>query len=483
MGRLQTTRKALLEKKINYKELYSDLIGTIKSRNSKINAYLEIFEDEMVKKAAELDSKSADFKKSPLLGLPIAIKDMIPIRDHRLGASSKILEGYVAPRSATVTEKLEAAGAIFTGRVNCDEFAMGSSNENTHYGPVLNPLDLKRTAGGSSGGSAASVAAELCVGSLGTDTGGSIRLPAGFCGIVGIKPTYGRVSRSGVIAFASSLDQVGPFGDDVADAAEILQIIAGRDQRDATSMPVKVDDYVAAAARGSLKGLKVGLPKEYFLKEGVDPDVLKTTAETVDLLKREGAIVREVSIPHTKFGIAVYYLVATAEASSNLSRYDGIRYGRRAEKFSSLKDLMMQSRSEGFGAEVKRRIMLGTFALSSGYYDAYYSKAQFVRSRLQQEFLAALKEVDVLFTPVAPSTAFKIGEKTDDPLAMYLSDIFTVSINLAGVPAIALPIGNDSKGLPIGGQFIGAPFAEAKMIEAAAGLEKACAFKKGKLAC
>jgi aspartyl-tRNA(Asn)/glutamyl-tRNA(Gln) amidotransferase subunit A len=408
---------------------------------------------------------------------------MISIRNHRLGASSKILEGYIAPRSATVVEKLESAGAIFTGRANCDEFAMGSSNENTSYGPVLNPLDLSRTAGGSSGGSAASVAAELCVGSLGTDTGGSIRLPAGFCGIVGLKPTYGRVSRSGVIAFASSLDQVGPFGDDVADTAEIFQIIAGRDQRDSTSVPVKIDDYIGAANRGQLKGLKVGLPKEYFSKEGVAADVYKKTMEAVELLKREGALVREVSIPHTQFGIAVYYVVATAEASSNLSRYDGVRYGRRAENFSSLKDLMMKSRSEGFGAEVKRRIMLGTFALSSGYYDAYYSKAQFVRSLIQQEFLSALKEVDVLFTPVAPSTAFKIGEKTADPLQMYLSDIFTVSINLAGVPAIAFPIGHDSNGMPVSGQFIGAPFAEAKIIEAAAGFEKAIAFKKAKLAC
>lgn len=321
---------------------------------------------------------------------------------------------------------------------------MGSSNENTPFGPVLNPLSLERTAGGSSGGSAAAVAGELCVGSLGTDTGGSIRLPAGFCGIVGIKPTYGRVSRSGVIAFASSLDQVGPFGDDVADAAEILQIISGRDQRDSTSMPVPVADYSAAAKSGSLKGLKVGLPKEYFISDGVEPEVYKKTQEAVELLKREGALVSEVSIPHTKYGIAVYYVVATAEASSNLSRYDGIRYGRRAEKYNSLKDLIMQTRSEGFGAQVSP-IMLGTFALSSGYYDAFYSKAQFVRSKLQQEFLAALKDVDVLFTPVAPSTAFKIGEKTSDPLQMYLSDIFTVSINLAGVPAIALPMDQTPK--------------------------------------
>ncbi|MBN8555218.1 MAG: Asp-tRNA(Asn)/Glu-tRNA(Gln) amidotransferase subunit GatA [Deltaproteobacteria bacterium] len=481
MGRLSQLRDDLKNKKIRLTEVYDDLIVKIKTRNPQVNAYLEVFEEEMRARTKILETEASE--AAPLAGLPIGIKDMISMKNHVVSASSKILEGYRAPRSATVTEKLKKAGAIFTGRLNCDEFAMGSSNENTSFGAVKNPVDLARTAGGSSGGSAAAVAAELCVGSLGTDTGGSIRLPAAFCGIVGMKPTYGRVSRSGVIAFASSLDQVGPFADDALDCAEILQVIAGRDARDSTTMPVPVENYVAAAKNGSLKGLKIGLPKEYFISEGVSPEIVKQTQAAIEVFKKEGATIKEVSIPHTEYGIAVYYLVATAEAASNLSRYDGIRYGKRAKDFASMKDLIIKTRSEGFGAEVKRRIMLGTFSLSSGYYDAYYSKAQYVRSKIQNEFLNALKEVDVLFAPVTTSTAFKIGEKVNDPLAMYLSDIFTVSINLAGVPAIAFPIGHDSKGLPIGGQFIGGPFQEAKLLAATAGFEKAHPITKAKLAC
>jgi aspartyl-tRNA(Asn)/glutamyl-tRNA(Gln) amidotransferase subunit A len=481
MGRLSKLRDDLKSKKIKLSEVYDDLISKIQSRNSKLNAHLEIFEDEMRAKAKSLETRLD--AAGPLAGLPIGIKDMISMKDHFVTASSKILQGYRAPRSATVTEKLEKAGAIFTGRLNCDEFAMGSSNENTSFGAVKNPVDLARTAGGSSGGSAAAVAAELCVGSLGTDTGGSIRLPAAFCGVVGLKPTYGRVSRSGVIAFASSLDQVGPFADDAIDCAELLQIIAGRDSRDSTSMPVPVENYVSAVKSGSLKGLKIGLPKEYFISEGVDSEIVKSTQAAIEVFKKEGATIKEVSIPHTGYGIAVYYLVATAEAASNLARYDGIRYGTRAKNFSSMKDLIVKTRSEGFGAEVKRRIMLGTFSLSSGYFDAYYSKAQFVRSKIQNEFLTALKEVDVLFAPVTTSTAFKIGEKVNDPLAMYLSDIFTVSINLAGVPAIAFPIGHGSKGLPIGGQFIGGPFQEAKILAATGAYERAHPISKAKLQC
>jgi len=476
MGRLVDLKKAYADKKTSPRETLLDLFKRIEKLNPKLNAYLEIFKEEALK-------ASDNPRAGSLSGIPIGIKDMISIEGHELNASSKILKGYRAPRSATVTEKLANAGAIFTGRLNCDEFAMGSSNENTSFGPVLNPNDLSRTAGGSSGGSAAAVRADLCVGSLGTDTGGSIRLPAAFCGTVGLKPTYGRVSRSGVIAFASSLDQVGPLADDAQDTAEIFQVIAGRDERDATTLPVATGDYVGAAKIGNLKGLKVGLPKEYFVKGGLSPDIEKLTQQSIEALKKEGAVFSEVSLPHTDYGIAVYYLVATAEAASNLSRYDGIRYGKRAKDFKSMKDLIVKTRSEGFGAEVKRRIMLGTFALSSGYFDAYYSKAQFVRSKIQQEFLDAFQKVDVIFAPVSPTTAFKIGEKSSDPLQMYLCDIYTVCVNLAGLPALSFPIGDDAKGLPVGAQFIGAPFAEETLFSALAGFEKAAPYKRRSLEC
>ncbi len=480
MGRLAQLRESFRTRKIGYKEYYEKQLPLIRERNKKTNSLLEIFEDDITAQAKLWDDKKSDL---PLAGLSIAIKDMISIKGKLVTAGSKMLAGYRAQRSATVIEKLEKAGALFIGRAGCDEFAMGSSNENTSFGVVRNPINLTRTAGGSSGGSAAVVASEMAVGSLGTDTGGSIRLPAAFCGITGIKPTYGRVSRSGVIAFASSLDQVGPFGDDALDCAEILQVIAGRDERDATSMPVAVDLYSDSVKKGSLKGLKIGLPKEYFSMGGIEPDIQKANEQALEIFKREGAILKEVSLPHTEYGIAVYYLVATAEAASNLARYDGIRYGHRASSYSSLKDLIIKSRSEGFGDEVKRRIMLGTFALSSGYYDAFYSKAQFVRSILQKEFLSALSEVDVIFAPVSPCTAFELGSKVSDPLQMYLLDIFTVSCNLAGNPAIAFPIGNDSKNLPIGAQFIGGPYQEAKLFAALGAYERAAPYKKGALQC
>lgn len=475
MGRLTQLKSEFEKKKLSPKEYYGDLLKRIQALNPKLNAYLEVFED---------DFRSVSFDASkPLSALPIGIKDMISIEGKNLSASSLILKGYKAPRSASVTEKLANAGAFFTGRLNCDEFAMGSSNENTSFGPVRNPFDLARTSGGSSGGSAAAVAAELCVGSLGTDTGGSIRLPAAFCGIVGLKPTYGRVSRSGVIAFASSLDQVGPFADDALDCAEIFQVIAGRDGRDSTSAPAPVGNPVEAVSKGSLKGKKIGLPREYFSGDGMDQDIRKATENILNVFKKEGAELVEISLPHTPYGIAVYYVVATAEASSNLSRYDGIRYGQRASSYTSMRDLIVKSRSEGFGSEVKRRIMLGTFCLSSGYYDAYYSKAQFVRSKIQNEFLEAFKKVDVIYAPVSPTPPFKIGERVSDPLQMYLSDIFTVSVNLAGLPAIAFPIGSTSSGLPIGAQFIGGPYEECKLFECVGAFEKAHPISKGKLAC
>ncbi len=478
MGRLAEIQKKLSQKKMSLKEFYQDFIPKIKNRNLKTNAFIEIFEDELEQQA----NREQEYR-GRLDGLPIGIKDIISIKNRKLTAASKILTGYQAVRSATVIEKLEEQGASFCGRTNCDEFAMGSSNENSAFGPVRNPLRLDRTAGGSSGGSAAAVAAEMCLASLGTDTGGSIRLPAAFCGITGLKPTYGRVSRSGVIAFASSLDQVGPMADDSLDCAILLQAIAGRDSRDATSLNLPLEDYVSATQTRRLKGLKIGLPKEYFQIQGLDPDIEKQTQSAIKNLQSAGAEIKEISLPHTPYGIAAYYLIATAEASSNLARYDGIRFGRRAEKFESLKELMINTRSEGFGAEVKRRIMLGSFSLSAGYYDAYYAKAQFVRSKIQKEFLESFREIDLIFSPASPSLAFKIGEQVNDPLSMYLMDIFTVSVNLAGLPAIAFPIGLSQNGLPIGAQFIGRPFSEAQLLSATASFEEAFPSEKGGLQC
>lgn len=481
MGRLAQLKDDLKNKRISHTEYYQDLFKKIGERNPKINAYIENFEDDCLAKAKELDSSPASEKS--LSGLPIGIKEIISIKGKELTAASNILKGYRPPRSSTVVERLENDGALFVGRCNCDEFAMGSSNENSAFGSVKNPIQLDRTAGGSSGGSAAVVRAELAVGSLGTDTGGSIRLPASFCGITGLRPTYGRVSRSGVIAFASSLDQVGPMADDAEDCALILQSIAGEDPRDATSMPVPVPNYLEEMNKFSWKGKTVGLPKEFFETEGIQKEVRTATDHIVETLKREGAEFKEVQLPHSPLGIAVYYIVATAEASSNLARYDGIRYGHRAKNFESLKDLIAQSRAEGFGEEVKRRIMLGTFCLSSGYFDAYYSKAQFVRSKLQLEFMECFKTCDFVLAPNSPTTAFKLGEKTDDPLQMYLNDIFTVPVNLAGLPGISFPVANDSLGLPIGAQLISGPFQEQKLLGAVQAFEKLSPYSRGGLQC
>lgn len=480
MGRLAELRSNFDSKNIGHEEFYKSFFETCYSRNEKLAAYLELFETRALAQAKELDKQPGD---QPLAGLPIAIKDMISIKGELTTASSKMLEGFRAPRSATVVEKLEKQAAIFPGRTSCDEFAMGSSNENTPFGPVRNPLNLDCSPGGSSGGSAAAVAAEICVGALGTDTGGSIRLPASFCGIVGLRPTYGRVSRSGVIAFASSLDQVGPMADDALDTAYILEAIAGRDPRDATSMNIPVGHYVQAAQSPLLKGKKIGLPKEYFEAEGLSEDVKRLLQESIEVMKSEGAEFVDISLPHSKYGIAVYYLVATAEAASNLARYDGVRYGHRAENQKSVRDLIRMSRSEGFGPEVKRRIMLGSFSLSAGYYDAYYAKAQFVRSKIQNEFLEAFDQCDLIFGPCSNGAAFKIGEKAHDPLSMYLTDVFTVPINLAGVPAISFPIGNDRDGLPLGAQLIAAPFKEEELLSSLAAFERARPFKKGALQC
>jgi aspartyl-tRNA(Asn)/glutamyl-tRNA(Gln) amidotransferase subunit A len=400
----------------------------------------------------------------------VGVKDIICTAGIRTTAGSRILERFVPAYDATVTARLRRAGAVIVGKLNCDEFAMGSSTENSALGTTRNPWDGNRVPGGSSGGSGAAVAALECHASLGTDTGGSIRLPAAFCGVVGVKPTYGRVSRYGVIAYASSLDQVGPLARDVADAAVVLEAIAGHDPADSTASPRPVPAYLTEL-EGGVRGLRLGLPKEYFV-EGMQPEVEAAVRDAVQTLERLGATVEPVSLPHTEYAIATYYLVATAEASSNLARYDGVRYGLRVPA-SALGEMYEASRAAGFGAEVKRRIMLGTYALSAGYYDAYYLKAQQVRTLIRRDFEQAFQRCDALVTPVAPTTAFRLGEKTADPLTMYLSDIFTISVNLAGLPGLALPCGVDGAGLPIGLQVIGRPFDEATILRVGAAYERA----------
>ncbi len=394
----------------------------------------------------------------PLDGIPLAIKDIIHVRGVRSTAGSQILGNFVAPFDSTVFARLRAAGAVCVGKANCDEFAMGSSTENSSFGPSRNPWDLERVPGGSSGGSAAAVSGFEALGALGTDTGGSIRQPASHCGVVGLKPTYGRVSRYGVIAYASSLDQVGPFARTVADCASLLQVIAGHDAADSTSARRPVPDY-GALMRRDVRGLRLGLPREYFI-EGMQPEVEQSVRAAVRQLEQLGATVSEVSLPHSKYAVGAYYLIATAEASSNLARYDGVRYGAREAQSANLLEMYRKTRDHGFGDEVKRRIMLGTYALSAGYYDAYYLKAQRVRTLIRQDFLKVFESHDAIVAPTAPTTAFRIGEKTADPLQMYLSDIFTISVNLAGLPGLVLPCGFDASGLPIGLQILAKPFEE-----------------------
>ncbi len=437
-------------------------LARIAAVEPRVHAFLTLDETGALAAAEAVDRRvAAGEDPGPLGGVPVAVKDVICTAGLRTTAGSRILEHFVPAYDATVTARLRAAGAVIVGKANCDEFAMGSSNENSAYGPVRNPWDGARVPGGSSGGSAAAVAAGEVHASLGTDTGGSIRLPAGFCGIAGMKPTYGRVSRYGVIAYASSLDQVGPLAREVGDLALVLEAIAGHDPRDSTASPRPVPSY-AAALDGSVRGLTLGLPREYFV-EGMQPEVEAGVKAAVKALEGMGAAVEPVSLPHTEYAIATYYLIATAEASSNLARYDGVRYGLRVPE-RALGDMYEATRAQGFGAEVKRRIMLGTYALSAGYYDAYYLKAQQVRTLIRQDFTRALERCDALVTPVAPTTAFRIGEKTDDPLTMYLSDIFTISVNLAGLPGLVVPCGADAAGLPIGLQIVGRPFDEATLL-------------------
>ncbi len=443
-----------------------DALNRIERDNDRLNAYITIDRESALKRAAAMDADIREaVRLKPLAGVPVAVKDNMVMAGVRTTCGSRILGDYVPPYTATAVEKLEEAGAIIIGKTNLDEFAMGSSTENSAFGPARHPLNQEFVPGGSSGGSAVTVAAGHVPIALGSDTGGSIRQPASFCGVVGLKPTYGRVSRYGLVAFASSLDQIGPFANNVSDAARALQVISGHDRRDSTSANVAVPDYLGALT-GDIKGLRVGRPPECF-GEGLDPEVKEKVEAGIRKLADRGAEIVEVNLPHMKYVIAVYYIIATAEASSNLARYDGARYGFRAEEARTLAEMYRKTRDEGFGAEVKRRIMLGAFVLSSGYYDAYYEKAQRVRSILARDFAEAFKRCDVIATPTAPTPAFRIGEKSNDPLAMYLSDVYTVTVNLAGVPAISVPCGLSSAGLPIGLQLIGDHFDEARLLNAA----------------
>lgn len=432
-------------------------LDVIKQR-SNLNAFLHVFGEASLQSARTVDEKIKSGNAGPLAGMIIAIKDVLCMKGTKTTCGSKILEKYEAIYDATVIQKLRDADAIFIGKTNMDEFAMGSSNENSAFGPVRHPQDESRVPGGSSGGSAVAVAAGMTTTALGSDTGGSVRQPAGLCGIVGLKPTYGRVSRYGLVAFASSFDQIGAFGNSVRDVARVLQVIAGHDGNDSTSADVPVPDYLPLLGR-DVKGLKIGLPKEYF-SEALDGEIRSVIEKKISQLKSGGAEIVEVSLPHSEYTISTYYILATAEASSNLARYDGARYGYRSETTSDLSSMYVKSRSEGFGAEVKRRIMLGTYVLSSGYYDAYYRKAQQVRRLIQNDFLEAFTSVDCLLTPISPTTAFKLGEKMNDPLQMYLSDIYTVSANLAGIPGLSVNAGYDTNGLPIGVQLLGKQFDE-----------------------
>lgn len=450
---------------------YSRIAADDGDKGKGINSFLALSKERALAQAAKIDALAAKGEKLPALaGVPVGIKDVLTMQGSPATAGSLILKGYRPPYDATAVTKLEAAGAVLLGKLNCDEFAMGSSNENSAYGPVLNPRALDRVPGGSSGGSAAAVAAGFAVATLGTDTGGSIRQPAAFCGVVGVLPTYGRVSRYGLIAFASSLDRVGPFTNNVKDAATVLQVLAGQDAMDATSSDRPVGDYVGALEK-PVEGLRIGVPAEYF-GEGLDTEIRTAIERVLDGLKAEKCVIKPVSLPHTKYAIPTYYVIATAEASSNLSRFDGVRFGLRSAEAKTLSEMYRKTRDEGFGPEVKRRILLGTYALSAGYYDAYYKKAQQVRALLTRDFLAAFNEVDVIVGPMTPTAAFKLGEKTDDPMAMYLADIYSVAASLAGICGVSVPCGETKDGLPIGVQIMGKHFDEATMLRVGLAVER-----------
>jgi aspartyl-tRNA(Asn)/glutamyl-tRNA(Gln) amidotransferase subunit A len=466
------TRTAIQERKISAFAVAEACYARIQKDDDQIGAFLTLSKDRALEQADRIDRWAADGKPLPrLAGVPVAIKDVMVTRGVRTTAASKILSNFIPPYDCTAVARLESAGAMVLGKTNCDEFAMGSSNENSGFHPVRNPRDLSRVPGGSSGGSAAAVAADMAVAALGSDTGGSIRQPASFCGVVGLMPTYGRVSRYGLIAFASSLDHIGPLTKTVSDAALVLRTIAGRDPMDSTSADVLVPDYVAELEK-PLRGLKIGVAKEYF-GEGLDDEVRQAVESAIEKLKSLGCEIVPVSLPHTRYAIPTYYLIATAEASANLARYDGVRYGHRANGVKTLPEMYRRSRDEGFGAEVKRRIMLGTYALSAGYYDAYYLKAQKVRTLLAQDFKEAFRTVDAIVTPTAPTAAFRLGEKSNDPLAMYLADIYTVTADLVGIPGISVPCGETKEKLPIGLQILGKHFDEVTILRVAHAYEQA----------
>jgi len=468
---IDAARSLVRERKSTAMALAEAHYERIQKEDGQTGSYLTICKDRAMAQADRIDRMAAEGKPlPPLAGVPVGIKDVMSTRGVRTTAGSKILEKYIPPYDCTAVTRLESAGAVVLGKMNCDEFAMGSSNENSAYGPVRNPRDLTRVPGGSSGGSAAAVAADLAVFTLGSDTGGSIRQPASFCGVVGLMPTYGRVSRYGLIAFASSLDHIGPLTKTVKDAALVLQTIAGRDPMDSTSAEVPVPDYVEELDK-PVRGLKLGVAKEYF-GEGLDDEVRQAVETAIEQLKEVGCEVVPVSLPHTPYAIPTYYLIATAEASSNLARYDGVRYSHRARGVKTLSEMYRRSRDEAFGSEVKRRIMLGAYALSAGYYDAYYLKAQKVRTLLTRDFEQAFEKVDAILTPTSPTAAFRLGEKSNDPLAMYLADIYTVTADLAGIPGISVPCGQTKENLPIGLQILGKHFDEATILRVAHAYEQ-----------
>ena len=472
---LHELRVLLDARKTSAEEILNDLLARIERLNSSLHAYIAVDADRLRR---QLSTPSGGDRNSRLQGLPITMKDNLCIAGEEVACASRMLAGHRPPYDATVTNRLKAAGALLIPRANMDEFAFGSSTENSAFGVTRNPWAMDRVPGGSSGGSAAAVAGDLAVAALGSDTGGSIRQPASFCGVVGLKPTYGRVSRYGLIAFASSLDQIGPITKDVTDCAWLLSVMAGHDPRDSTSAPVEVPDYAASLGH-DIKGLRIGIPKEYLV-EGIGREVRAAIDAAVKTFEGLGARCEPVSLPHTPYATATYYIIATAEASSNLARYDGVQYGFRSPNSRTLPELYLNTRAEGFGSESKRRIILGTYVLSHGYYDAYYLKGLKVRTLIKQDFDQALSRCDVLLTPTSPTPAFRIGEKLSDPLQMYLSDIFTISANLAGVPALSLPCGFSSEGLPIGMQLLAAPFREETLLQAAHAYEQATEWHRKK---
>jgi aspartyl-tRNA(Asn)/glutamyl-tRNA(Gln) amidotransferase subunit A len=471
-GTLDALRGQIASGRIRAVDLAAGYYDRIEKLNPRLNVYLSLTRERAFAQAERIDAMAARGDAlPPLAGIPVGIKDVLVTKGAPSTAASKMLRDYRPPYDCTAVARLEAAGAVVLGKLNCDEFAMGSSNENSAYGPVRNPVDPERVPGGSSGGSAAAVAANMAVAALGTDTGGSIRQPASFCGVVGVLPTWGRVSRYGLIAFASSLDRIGPFASNVRDAAALLGVIAGHDPCDATSSTAPVEDYAAESDKPAA-GLRIGVPAEYF-GDGLDPEVGAAIEKGIEHLKAAGCAVRPVSLPNTRYAVPAYYLIATAEASANLARFDGVRYGYRSPRSATLADLYRHSRDEGFGAEVKRRILLGTYALSAGYYDAYYRKAQQVRRLLAEEFLRAFAEVDAIVTPTSPVPAFRIGEKAGDPLAMYLADIYTVTASLAGICGVNVPCGRTPAGLPVGMQVLASHFGESTAFRVARAVEAA----------